>query len=95
MSEQTRDDLVERLRRVKYVREGRDDRDYVCDVDCEADDYGARAVPYNPDGPEAADRIERLERALRSFVAHYPMGVNPFLDQAYRNARAALQEPGQ
>jgi hypothetical protein len=35
-------------------------------------------------------RVRELEVALRQFEAHYPMGINPFLDDAYRAARAAL-----
>lgn len=31
-----------------------------------------------------------LLEALKSFEAHYPMGVNSFLDDAYRSARAAI-----
>lgn len=31
-----------------------------------------------------------LLAAARSFVAHYPMGINPFLDQAFRDARASI-----
>ena len=27
----------------------------------------------------------------KAFVAHYPMGINPMLDQAFRDARAAIQ----
>lgn len=41
--------------------------------------------------PEAAPA---LVEALKQFVAHYPMGVNPFLDEAYRTARQALQAAG-
>jgi hypothetical protein len=37
-----------------------------------------------------AERVRVLEGALKPFVAHYPMGVNPSLDDAYRSARAAL-----
>lgn len=32
---------------------------------------------------------EMLE-ALQAFEAHYPLGVNPFLDDAFRSARAAI-----
>jgi hypothetical protein len=59
-------ELVERLKRTKFVQEGRDERDYVCDVDCDEDGYGARAVPINPDGPEAADAILKLIASARS-----------------------------
>ena len=51
MSEQTpRDDLVERLR---------DRHELVL-----SPEHCLVGPPINPDGPEAADRIERLERAL-------------------------------
>lgn len=43
---------------------------------------------------EDEDRVEGAARdmleALKTFVAHYPMGINPFLDDAYRAARAAI-----
>lgn len=31
-----------------------------------------------------------LLEALVSFSANYPMGINPFLDEAYRKARVAI-----
>lgn len=31
-----------------------------------------------------------LLEACKAFVAHYPMGTNPFLDDAFRAARAAI-----
>lgn len=34
----------------------------------------------------------RLYAALEKFVAHYPMGINPFLDEACIEARAALAQ---
>jgi hypothetical protein len=39
-----------------------------------------------------AKRIAELEKALNGFVDHYPGGINPYLDMAYRNARAALRQ---
>lgn len=53
--------LVERLRGVRYVREGNDEHGYTIDLSCDEDDYGARSVSRNPDGPEAAAAIEALE----------------------------------
>lgn len=32
-----------------------------------------------------------VSEALAIFVAHYPHGINPYLDDAHRKARAALQ----
>lgn len=37
------------------------------------------------------DRVNAAEKALKTFVAHYPMGINPFLDDAFRAARSALE----
>jgi acyl-homoserine lactone acylase PvdQ len=39
----------------------------------------------------AEAKVEEMGKALEMFVNHYPMGVNSFLDDAYRRARAALQ----
>ena len=68
--------LIERLTAERYVREGRDEQDYVCDLSCDAEDDGARAVPRNPDGPEAAQAIrdlvadrERLATAMADIAA--------------------------
>ena len=36
-------------------------------------------------------RAWAAEEALKQFVAHYPMGVNPFLDDAFRRARSVLE----
>lgn len=33
-----------------------------------------------------------LAEALQMFVDHYPACINPFLDEAYRNARLALSK---
>ena len=54
-------DIVERLKRVKYTRERNDaPNGFSWDEPCDADDYGAEQRFVNPDGPEAADEIERL-----------------------------------
>ncbi|MDR6826507.1 hypothetical protein J2X48_000689 [Bosea sp. BE271] len=37
------------------------------------------------------ERATAAERLLTTFVAHYPMGINPFLDDAFRAARSALE----
>lgn len=58
-------DIVERLKRVKYTRERNDaPNGFSWDEPCDADDYGAEQRFVNPDGPEAADEIERLREAL-------------------------------
>lgn len=36
----------------------------------------------------------KMAASLKAFVAHYPMGINPMLDQAFRDARAALSKAG-
>lgn len=36
-------------------------------------------------------KMAKLREALEMFVAHYPSGINPSLDEAYRLARAALK----
>ncbi len=38
-------------------------------------------------------REEQIEAALRKFEMHYPQGINPWLDDAWRDARAALAAP--
>ena len=56
-------DIVERLKRVKYTRERNDaPNGFSWDEPCDADDYGAEQRFVNPDGPEAADEIERLRK---------------------------------
>ena len=35
-------------------------------------------------------RVSLLESILKTFIAHYPSGVNPYLDAAYNDARAAI-----
>ena len=40
------------------------------------------------------ERVTRLVGALRKFEAHYPMGINPMLDEAAIAARAALRDMG-
>ena len=37
-------------------------------------------------------RAKGLRAALEKFTAHYPSGINPYLDEAYADARAALKE---
>ena len=37
------------------------------------------------------ERVAQLEAALERFVAHYPNGINPMLDDAEIEARAALE----
>lgn len=49
--------------------------------------------PRNGEGTTDAHLIASapdMREALEAFVAHYPMGTNPFLDDAFRSARAAL-----
>ncbi|NWE52585.1 hypothetical protein [Brevundimonas sp. P7753] len=53
-------ELLEKLKRVKYVREAHDEPHGTYDQPCDADDYGAEAVPVNPDGEAAADALENL-----------------------------------
>lgn len=36
--------------------------------------------------PVTAEQGARMRAVLKAFVAHYPPGVNPFLDQAYGDA---------
>jgi hypothetical protein len=38
-------------------------------------------------------REQALEAALRKFEMHYPQGINTWLDDAWREARAALAMP--
>lgn len=60
--------LVERLRRKSFERmEMHDNYGYV-GVPCDHDEDGAEAYLVNPDGPEAADTIERLTEALEKSV---------------------------
>jgi hypothetical protein len=53
-------ELVERLRRVKYVRtrwvEPVGEMDEVVPADMAGED-GVEAIPLNPDGPEAEDKL--------------------------------------
>jgi hypothetical protein len=52
-------------------------------------DYAARIMA----AIEVVDVAELVE-ALRQFAAHYPRGINPFLDDAHSKARAALARIG-
>lgn len=56
----------------------------------------AHQEPYRADARAAvevmADEAPDMLEALKTFVAHYPMGINPFLDDAYRDARAAISK---
>ena len=62
-------DIVERLKRVKYTRERNDaPNGFSWDEPCDADDYGAEQRFVNPDGPEAADEIERLRKVLQEIA---------------------------
>ena len=61
--------IVERLKRVKYTRERNDaPNGFSWDEPCDADDYGAEQRFVNPDGPEAADEIERLRKVLQEIA---------------------------
>ena len=61
-------DIVERLKRVKYTRERNDaPNGFSWDEPCDADDYGAEQRFVNPDGPEAADEIERLRKEIHEY----------------------------
>lgn len=51
----------------------------------EAKEYARSRVLMNEAAP---DMLE----ALKAFVAHYPMGINPSLDDAFRSARAAISK---
>jgi len=70
---------------------------WACSTDC--------AEKLNPDPDwmredlaalEAADAgvVAELVEALRQFEAHYPRGINPFLDDAHAKARAVLAKIG-
>lgn len=55
-------DLIKRLRAIKYTRERGDGHNGEYYIEpCDVDDYGAEATNRNPDGPEAADRLTELE----------------------------------
>ena len=54
------------------------------------EEIAADFVPLVRADASSQAEIERLKEVLTTFVAHYPMGLNPFLDDAYRAARAAL-----
>lgn len=61
-------------------------------------DYGLVAqVPIKANAdliatvPALVAERDALKVAAEKFVAHYPSGINPFLDEAYRMARAALK----
>lgn len=50
-------------------------------------DYEARILAaLEPDAGVVAELVD----ALRKFEAHYPRGINPFLDEAHSKARATL-----
>ena len=53
---------------------------------------GGRDVVRDMGGREmdAVTREQALEAALRKFEMHYPQGINTWLDDAWREARAAL-----
>ena len=73
------DDLVKRLRE---------------EIVLERLSFGCVSMRRNPDGLEAADRIEQLEAALREIVAMTPdpeFGTLP-IESAIKVARAALGE---
>ena len=64
-------ELLEKLKRVKYVREAHDEPHGTYDQPCDADDYGAEAVPVNPDG-EAAAALRDLTAFVQS-VSDVPL----------------------
>jgi len=45
----------------------------------------------NPDGPEAADRIEKLEAALRAIIVHCEVPAPPNAEALKMFARKALE----
>jgi hypothetical protein len=49
-------------------------------------------TPCSEGDPALFAASPRLYAALEKFVAHYPMGINPFLDEACIEARAALAQ---
>ena len=82
------DDLLKRLRAKGYLREIWVEPTGAIDVSCDAEDCGAEAYFLNPDGPDAADRIEtqaaEIERLKVECQAQYHRG--------YYDGRAALGE---
>ena len=86
------DDLVTRLRAKRYVRERWVEPTGTITEPCDADDDGARAVPRNPDGAEAAAEITRLKAeiaAMKVGIAEY-VGVHGVLTADDRAKLAAL-----
>lgn len=60
--------LVGRLRGVKYVRDAWDEPYGAYSQPCDCDDYGAEAVPINPDGAEAATALEAQAEEIARLV---------------------------
>jgi hypothetical protein len=60
-------------------------------------DHGDATIVAEMDNPVDARLMAAspdMKKALRLFVAHYPHGINPYLDQAYSEARDALTKVG-
>jgi len=58
-----------------------------------ADAYRIALVNLTHEGNEARRERDKAFEILRSFVAHYPSGINPYLDAAYNEACALLRRP--
>jgi len=72
-------DVVERLRAAKYTRERWVEPVGHLDEPCDADDLGAEKHLRNPDGPEAADEIERLRAENERLSREVLSGMLPKL----------------
>jgi hypothetical protein len=49
-------------------------------------------IPTEESVEQLKAEVDHLRAVLRAFTSHYPHGVNPMLDQAYADARDALEK---
>ncbi|MEM6668590.1 MAG: hypothetical protein AAF661_05170 [Pseudomonadota bacterium] len=89
----------ERLRaqKAKSPRDGAYDYAIVADIDGEpqviGEAFGRSSEDIWPDAQTNACHFSaapELLQAAKAFVAHYPHGINPDLDQAWSDTRAAI-----
>lgn len=65
--------------------------DHMCKFRDMADGYGKLDAEY----ASSQARLSEAVKVLEKFNAHYPMGINPFLDEAGRAAKAFLATLGE
>jgi hypothetical protein len=59
------------------------------------EDKDTRQVPLGEIWDRAGGKRREMQACLEKFVGHYPGGINPALDAAYRESRAVLAKAPQ